>query len=441
MSGFLDRRTKISPKTFIPKQQEESTKNDIVDFNGYTNKISPSCNDVPRANESPFKENTPSTTESEKLNTSNDEESDETENEQGIEITEQKKETVDIHAFKLLPPPPPSLPSLSNHSSTANEIKKHLLIFRRFFSNLAAIIQNLRNSKQVISKESPQTHKYPYQRSNTKCQAKANVWKIYTLIFVVFASFLLNFLKNSSNNHSQLHPKHQQTNGVIQIKESFDINVNALKEKYPNQTNSFWANIESSFEYSIIGAGAPSIILLVNDKLTNRLADQLTTDLFECFLKILKTSPNNWKDDLVISPLNDAELLNLISNGKYDMTKKYVDNRLDKIFLNGNKFALVRNIEKLPATTMLLFYTYGDDLTNAKYPGIVILMCLELDDVFIESSKRSQLLKSGAQLSEFVENYLYDLWSTNIHEDQLRPLFTRIANNVIFINNENSNKK
>ena len=82
MSGFLDRRTKISPKTFIPKQQEKLTKNDIVDFNEYTNKISPSCNDVPRVKESSFKENTPSTTESEKLNTSSDEESDETENEQ-----------------------------------------------------------------------------------------------------------------------------------------------------------------------------------------------------------------------------------------------------------------------------------------------------------------------------------------------------------------------
>ena len=136
--------------------------------------------------------------------------------------------------------------------------------------------------------------------------------------------------------------------------------------------------------------------------------------------------------------MQDNELFNLINKQKYDDAKKYVDTKLDKIFVSGYKFALVQHIERLPATTMLLFYTYGDDLPNAKFPGIVILMSLELSDMAIETSKREQILKSGAKLSELVENHLFDLYSSKIHEDQLRPLFTRIANNVIFINTEDN---
>ena len=217
------------------------------------------------------------------------------------------------------------------------------------------------------------------------------------------------------------------------------LNLNSLKNKYPNQTTNFWSNIESSFGHSILESGGPSIILVVNDKSTSNLATKITYDLFESFFGILKISSSKiGKDDLIINPMQDNELFNLINKQEYDDAKKYVDTKLDKIFVSGYKFALVQHIERLPATTMLLFYTYGDDLPNAKFPGIVILMSLELSDMAIETSKREQILKSGAKLSELVENHLFDLYSSKIHEDQLRPLFTRIANNVIFINTEDN---
>ena len=82
---------------------------------------------------------------------------------------------------------------------------------------------------------------------------------------------------------------------------------------------------------------------------------------------------------------------------------------------------------------MLLFYTYGDDMLSAKYPGILILMTLELRER-LDDQRREQLLKSQAKLTEYVESYLFDLWSSSIGEDQLRPLFTRIANNVVLVN-------
>jgi hypothetical protein len=218
------------------------------------------------------------------------------------------------------------------------------------------------------------------------------------------------------------------------LKKELQENLASLKLKYPNQTSSFWANVESTFVHSIINSKDPSIILIVNDETTSELAAKVTNDLFQSFLNIL--SKNSKKRDFFVDPQGDAELVKLINNDEFDLVKSYVDKKLDNIFSSGNKLALVRSIEQLPPTTMLLFYTYGDDLANAKYPGVVIFMSLKLKNIFMEKQNRSDLLKSSAKLNEFVENYLFDLWSNKIGDDQLRPLFTRIANNVIFVNEE-----
>jgi len=37
---------------------------------------------------------------------------------------------------------------------------------------------------------------------------------------------------------------------------------------------------------------------------------------------------------------------------------------------------------------------------------------------------------------EFVETHMFQMWSKFVGEDQLKPLFTRIGNNVVFVNNE-----
>jgi hypothetical protein len=70
--------------------------------------------------------------------------------------------------------------------------------------------------------------------------------------------------------------------------------------------------------------------------------------------------------------------------------------------------------------------SYGDYLPNAKYPGIIILLTLEIDIL-----DKSKTLNSKS--NQFVEDYLFHLWSKTFNEDQIKPIFTRIANHVIFI--------
>lgn len=64
-------------------------------------------------------------------------------------------------------------------------------------------------------------------------------------------------------------------------------------------------------------------------------------------------------------------------------------------------------------------------------------MTLELNEIIEkDSEEREMLLKSQSKLTGYVEDYLFKIWSRQVGEDQLRPLFTRIANNVVLVNNE-----
>ncbi len=74
-------------------------------------------------------------------------------------------------------------------------------------------------------------------------------------------------------------------------------------------------------------------------------------------------------NELVICPKTDATLNDLIETKNADKIKLYIDTKLNSLFKNGQRIALVKNVDSIPATSMLLFYTYGDDLMSAKFPG------------------------------------------------------------------------
>ena len=76
----------------------------------------------------------------------------------------------------------------------------------------------------------------------------------------------------------------------------------ALKRKYPSQTRSFWANVESTFAHSVQRAKDPSIVLVVSDARTHATADALTNDLFDLYTS-LASDVHVPRADLVIDPL------------------------------------------------------------------------------------------------------------------------------------------
>jgi len=71
----------------------------------------------------------------------------------------------------------------------------------------------------------------------------------------------------------------------------------------------------------------------------------------------------------IICPKNDQNLIDMIKKREDDMVKLYIDTSLKQIFGSGKQIAVISNIDMIPATSMLLFYSYGDDLTSAIFPG------------------------------------------------------------------------
>ena len=60
-------------------------------------------------------------------------------------------------------------------------------------------------------------------------------------------------------------------------------------------------------------------------------------------------------NDLIISPKHDPNLVDLILNKRADKIKLHIDTKLNRLFSNGQRISLVKNIDTIPATSMLLF--------------------------------------------------------------------------------------
>ena len=194
-----------------------------------------------------------------------------------------------------------------------------------------------------------------------------------------------------------------------------------LKLEFPNQKHYFYSNIISSYEHSILNGQDPSIIVLAsnseNSKNTNCVARKLS--------KMLIRGDSNLEDSVInstkLSCLNDEE------------AKEELDKRLVDIFQNLNeKIALIEDIQDLPDKSMILFHSYGDDKSNAKFKGIIIIFTFNFKG---EIENREM---SDKDMTLFIEQKLNDKLNQSFHYDQLNALFTRIANNLVLIQIENN---
>lgn len=49
---------------------------------------------------------------------------------------------------------------------------------------------------------------------------------------------------------------------------------------------------------------------------------------------------------------------------------------------------------------------------------------------------KDESFNKQSEVTATVERYLLEKWSSQVGEDQLKPLFTRIANNVVLVSRE-----
>ena len=193
---------------------------------------------------------------------------------------------------------------------------------------------------------------------------------------------------------------------------------NVLKAKLPNQNQDFYVTVLSCYEHSILNSLDPSIIILVSEKIQN------LNCVAENLLKILIAGPNKELDSNM--PIIESHVY---------PNKTALDDILMEIFAT-KKVALIKNMQLIPAKSIMLFYTYGDDLTTAQYKGIVIIFTLTIEKLTIDKNKL--LTGKYGDLSGYIEHHMNNLWLNHIHWEQLQPLYTRIGNNIVLVNDEPS---
>ena len=266
------------------------------------------------------------------------------------------------------------------------------------------------------------------RKSNTdlRTDKRKTQWKFENqLAFVILFLLIIVYAIFGSKQNTDIDNKEKSD----EIKPSL---FRQLKNSFPNQTKGFYSNIISCYKHSIIENSDPAIIILVSDKQTTKNVNCVAQNLVKL---LIKNQDVNF--DHTLATLKSSKYKNKDS----EYVKKELDEDLINIFSAKNgKIALIENIENIPAQSMILFYTYGDDITTSKYKGIIILFTYELNGAVVSNNKEKheELTNNVAKLNSLVEKDINDRWSVYIDYDQLKPLYTRIANNIILVNNEQS---
>ena len=225
-------------------------------------------------------------------------------------------------------------------------------------------VQSFKNEHSMISKETYTPNKTAPKNMNSNISLKRNVLNWAKNAFSNYLAFIalaiiLMLIIHSNNYSSSTSPVDQQKEIQIRKEKIAELSkiLVELKLIYKNQTDLFWANIESSFKYSVVHSKGPSVVLIVNDKETKQLTQRLIIDIVQRLQSrvIKRTGPLS---NLIIDPINDSTLKKFIYAKENDKAKLHVDTRLDELFKSEEKLALVKNIELIPVTTMILFYVW-----------------------------------------------------------------------------------
>lgn len=204
--------------------------------------------------------------------------------------------------------------------------------------------------------------------------------------------------------------------------------IKNLKNDFKNQHVNFYSNIVSCYENSILNNKDPSIVMLVSDKNSKQNLDCVGKKLLKMLNEIIH-GDSNYKNLVINTRLLDRDP---------DTAKLQLDSNLTNIFNQLNKrTVLVEDISNIPPKAMMIFYAYGDEYSNSRYNGIMVLLSYALD-VGLSGDKFKLLSNDYSLLSTLVEEKLTADWSNEIYYDQLKPLFTRIANNIVLVDRESN---
>lgn len=190
-----------------------------------------------------------------------------------------------------------------------------------------------------------------------------------------------------------------------------------LAERFPAQNARLWDIVRARGKAHLSNSSPlrPLIFMLVSPPDGHEVASCLATKLAA-----------------IIDPPNIDRPL-IIDGHKYtssqgETTKMELDNLLAENFRNGQKVAIIKQLEALPLTSSLLFHSYCDD-QNAPYKDVAFIFTVLLTR-FPDPSLAPKDTEGK------VERYLADeVWKAD--ENIVAGLLSRVADTVVFVNSEN----
>ena len=267
----------------------------------------------------------------------------------------------------------------------------------------------------------------------TKCQAqmKAN-FRITMLIVCIMCSIILIlccYLKGISVNdlpsmerddisrHDAVSKDDFNEMSVDKMLSIFDDNVANIQSKFSHEDGRFWSSILAPIRRIIQQKDPPrpAVILIATSRAYKDIAERLSREVG----LLVESLYVNDKSGTYMTL--EAAHLNAMGPGE---AKSQMDLSLNENYKRHHMVAVIHDLGSLPTSAATLLHAYCDH-GSAHFKKAVLLATVYLEP--------------GITLcSEEVEAYLSEVWQ-ELEEDILKPLISRIANNIAIMENRNIN--
>lgn len=234
------------------------------------------------------------------------------------------------------------------------------------------------------------------------------------LIFVVI-TLLFFFLCLIWNWESS--PKYVEKESEFKL---FKKEIAELRTLFPNQNERLWKSVISSSKHILNETNStyPSVIILASNSKAHSLSNCIAEKIASSFLKSRGHSNANR------IPFTDIE--HLQTYNVHDQ-KLMIDRAIQEALQSQNrKSYVIRNIQLLPPQAALIFHGLCDG-DNAPFKDVMYILTLEVGNHIPTLTPNK------------AEDYLTDIWTSQLDYDKVAALMSRISNNVAILQTEFEN--
>ncbi|XP_021362377.1 torsin-1A-interacting protein 2-like [Mizuhopecten yessoensis] len=293
------------------------------------------------------------------------------------------------------------------------------------FSSNSSFEQSPSPVRRSNTKQSRSAQKTSTGSSQAQSQSSMFINALGIVVVVVLACILYHYvpyapISNEDPFKGNLDP---DENTRISF-EHFQDKFMEFKMKFPGQDRNFWRTVFGMLRPMIVepNPAAPAVLMMVVPE--NQHGESPTA---ECLARQLLTLYSGLFNRSLGSQESCIHIKNDLKHESAAKDKKELDKKLQYVFgQSAGKGVILDNFESLSPFAALLLHGYCDG-DNAPYKDVLFIQ-------IVHTNKQAEELTSQ---KNFMDKYLTDLWISDLDEDKIQPLLTRIANNVAMVTPEN----